>query len=72
MSVKHCFLFVYRFQSKKSAVLFWPACHNEFHGVRPLIYSWSYTDDIPLREKMNNAMRYFKELPLDLIMLYHL
>ncbi|CAF3673563.1 unnamed protein product [Adineta steineri] len=58
-------------QNVKSAVLFWPACHNEFHGKRPLIYSWSYTDSIPFREKIDNAIGYFRELPVQLVMLYH-
>ncbi|CAF4039061.1 unnamed protein product, partial [Rotaria sordida] len=58
-------------QKIKSAVLFWPACHNEFDGVRPLIYSWLYTDDIPFREKIDNAINYFRELPIQLVMLYH-
>ncbi|CAM4899115.1 unnamed protein product [Rotaria socialis] len=58
-------------QNIKSAVLFWPACHNKFHGIRPLIYSWSYTDDIPFREKIDNAIGYFRELPVQLVLLYH-
>ncbi|UJR36372.1 hypothetical protein I4U23_029096 [Adineta vaga] len=59
------------FQNVKSAVLFWPACHNEFHGIRPLIYSWTYSDSIPLREKIDNAIRYLRELPVQLVLLYH-
>ncbi|CAF3395042.1 unnamed protein product [Rotaria sp. Silwood1] len=58
-------------QKVKSAVLFWPACHNEFYGIRPLIYSWLYTDNIPFREKIDNAIGYFRELPVQLVMLYH-
>ncbi|CAF1300171.1 unnamed protein product [Rotaria magnacalcarata] len=58
-------------QNIKSAVLFWPSCHNKFHGIRPLIYSWSYTDDIPFREKIDNAIGYFRELPVQLVLLYH-
>ncbi|CAF4842347.1 unnamed protein product [Rotaria sp. Silwood1] len=58
-------------QKVKSAVLFWPACQNKFNGIRPLIYSWSYTDDIPFREKIDNAISYFRELPIQLVMLYH-
>ncbi|CAF4933941.1 unnamed protein product, partial [Rotaria sp. Silwood1] len=58
-------------QAKKSAVLFWPACYNEFNGIRPLIYSWSYTDAIPFREKIDNAVSYFRELPIQLVLLYH-
>ncbi|CAF1300421.1 unnamed protein product [Rotaria sp. Silwood1] len=58
-------------QGIKSAVLFWPACHNEFHGIRPLVYSWSYTNTISFREKINNALWYFRELPIQLVLLYH-
>ncbi|CAF2632600.1 unnamed protein product [Rotaria sp. Silwood2] len=58
-------------QNVKCAVLFWPACHNEFYGIRPLIYSWLYTDDISFREKIDNAISYFRELPIQLVMLYH-
>ncbi len=66
-----CMIFVFFYQTKKSAVLFWPACHNEFNGTRPLIYSWSYTDAIPFREKIDNAVSYFRELPIQLVLLYH-
>ncbi|CAF1083781.1 unnamed protein product [Rotaria sordida] len=58
-------------QKVKSAVLFWPACHNEFFGIRPVIYSWLYTDNIPFREKIDNAIGYFRELSVQLVMLYH-
>ncbi|CAF1537915.1 unnamed protein product [Rotaria sp. Silwood1] len=58
-------------QKIKSAVLFWPACHNEFYGVRPLIYSWLYTDDVSFREKIDNAIGYFRELSVQFVMLYH-
>ncbi|CAF1254910.1 unnamed protein product [Rotaria sordida] len=58
-------------QKVKSAVLFWTACHNEFYGIRPLIYSWSYSDNIPFREKIDNAISYFRELPIRLVMVYH-
>ncbi|CAF3854318.1 unnamed protein product, partial [Rotaria sp. Silwood1] len=58
-------------QKVKCAVLFWPACQNKFNGIRPLIYSWSYTDDIPFREKIDNAISYFRELSIQLVMLYH-
>ncbi|CAF3049475.1 unnamed protein product [Rotaria sp. Silwood2] len=55
----------------KSAVLFWPACHNEFYGVRSLIYSWLYTDNVSFREKIDNAIGHFRELPVQFVMLYH-
>ncbi|CAF1261505.1 unnamed protein product [Rotaria sp. Silwood1] len=58
-------------QKVKCAVLFWPACQNKFNGIRPLIYSWSYADDIPFREKIDNAISYFRELSIQLVMLYH-
>ncbi|CAF3335834.1 unnamed protein product [Rotaria socialis] len=58
-------------QGKKSAVLFWPAAHNEFHGARPLIYSWLYTDNISMREKIDNTVSYFRENVVELVMLYH-
>ncbi|CAF4157282.1 unnamed protein product [Rotaria sp. Silwood2] len=54
-------------QKVKSAVLFWPACHNEFYGVRPLIYSWLYTDNVSFREKIDNAIGYFRELPVQFV-----
>jgi hypothetical protein len=66
-----CIVFVYVHQNKKSAVIFWPGCHNEFNGIRPLIYSWSYTDAVPFREKIDNAISYFRELPVQLVLLYH-
>lgn len=59
-------------QGKKSAVLFWPAAHNMFYGIRPLIYSWVYSDNISLREKIDNVIAYFRENVVDLVMLYHL
>ncbi|CAF1455374.1 unnamed protein product [Adineta ricciae] len=58
-------------QNVKSAVLFWPACHNQFNGVRPLIYTSIYSDAVPYREKIDSAIRYFRELPIQLVMLYH-
>ncbi|CAF3060264.1 unnamed protein product, partial [Rotaria sp. Silwood2] len=58
-------------QAIKSSVLFWPACHNEFNGIRLLIYSWPYMDAIAFREKIDNAVSYFRELPIQLVLLYH-
>ncbi|CAF5197763.1 unnamed protein product, partial [Rotaria magnacalcarata] len=58
-------------QGKRSAVLFWPAAHNEFHGTRPLIYSWAYSDNISMREKIDNAISYLRENVVELVMLYH-
>ncbi|CAF2432949.1 unnamed protein product [Rotaria sp. Silwood2] len=58
-------------QNKRSAVLYWPASHNEFHGVRPLIYNSLYSDSIPMREKIDNAISYFRENIIQLAMLYH-
>ncbi|CAF1267981.1 unnamed protein product [Didymodactylos carnosus] len=59
-------------QGKKAAVLFWAHSSTTFHGVLPLIYTWSYTDKISLREKINNALTYFREISdMDLVMIYH-
>ncbi|CAF1123267.1 unnamed protein product [Didymodactylos carnosus] len=59
-------------QGVKSAVLFWPAADSKFNGTLPLIYSWVYSDNIQFRDKINNALSYFREIPmLDLVMLYH-
>ncbi|CAF4671304.1 unnamed protein product, partial [Rotaria sp. Silwood2] len=55
----------------KSAVLYWTVCYNEFYSIRPFIYSWSYSDKVPLREKIDNAISYFRELSIQLVMLYH-
>ena len=60
------------FQNKKAAVIHWPACHNEFHGIRPLAYTKVYSDAVPFREKIDQAIDYFKNSSFDLAMIYHL
>ncbi|CAF0903576.1 unnamed protein product [Rotaria sp. Silwood1] len=58
-------------QNKRSAVIYWPASHNIFNGVRPIIYNSLYSDAIPMREKIDNAITYFRENFIQLAMLYH-
>ncbi|UJR26834.1 hypothetical protein I4U23_008147 [Adineta vaga] len=58
-------------QNKKAAVIYWPACHNEFHGIRPLAYTKVYSDAVPFREKINEAITYFHNSSFDLAMIYH-
>ncbi|CAF0733735.1 unnamed protein product [Adineta ricciae] len=58
-------------QNKKAAVIHWPACHNEFHGIRPLAYTKVYSDAVPFREKIDQAIDYFKNSSFDLAMIYH-
>ncbi|CAF4674343.1 unnamed protein product, partial [Rotaria sp. Silwood2] len=58
-------------QNKRSAVIYWPAAQNMFHGIRPIIYNALYSDAIPMREKIDNAISYFRENLVQLAMLYH-
>ncbi|CAF1471361.1 unnamed protein product [Adineta steineri] len=58
-------------QKKNTAVLFWPASNNDFHGIRPVIYNWMYSDTISFREKIDNAISYFRDLNIQLAMIYH-
>ncbi|CAF3570846.1 unnamed protein product [Adineta steineri] len=58
-------------QYKKSAVLYWPTSHNEFNGIRPSYYTSKYSDSVPLREKIDDAITFFSEFSFQLVMLYH-
>ncbi|CAF0874983.1 unnamed protein product [Rotaria sordida] len=58
-------------QNKKSAVIYWPASHNAFNGVRPFFYTTSYSDTISIREKIDSAISYFRKNRIQLAMLYH-
>ncbi|CAF1001780.1 unnamed protein product [Adineta steineri] len=58
-------------QNKKSAVLYWPTSHNEFNGIRPSYYTSKYSDSVPLREKIDDAITFFRNSSFQLVMLYH-